>query len=153
MRRVLSLAATAGCCVLSACAVLSNNRGAAMPSPTAVDTIAARLADLELQRIAIEAGNATDAVSTMSVDRQIGTLQEHVRELPNHGFVEHAVTERVLLALDAHESGVAARIRALRQVYTDDYPTVRQAVVEKKLLAQRRGELLTALNRGGMDSQ
>lgn len=154
MRRPLSLATAtvAGCCLLSACALLPNRQSEVRPTSAAVDSIAARLAELELQRITIEAGNAPQVVSAMSVDAQVGALVEQLRALPNHEFTQRIVTERVLLALDARESSVADRIRSLRLMYTDAHPAVRQALDEEKLLNQRRVDLRAELTRDGAGS-
>jgi hypothetical protein len=62
--------------------------------------------------------------------------------VPDHVTAERIVAERVTFALDARESTLTSRLRELRLVYTDNYPLVRQAADEVRLLEQRKAELL-----------
>lgn len=127
--------------LLTACAA----RGQRLPDVRAhqstVDTIAARLADLELTRIALSAGSEARAVSSRDINTQIASLHERLHELPDHTSAERVVAERLLLAFDARESSLASQLRQLRLVYTDEHPVVRRAVEEERLLTQRRSEL------------
>jgi chromosome segregation ATPase len=120
---------------------------AASPRFTTIDTIAARLAELEVQRIAVEAGTTSQIVSVLTVDGQIETLRERLHASLNHESDEQVVTERILLALDARESTVSDRLHGLRSMYTDAHPVVRQTIEEEKLLGQRRDELRKSVDR------
>ena len=126
---------------LGACAVRIPRELDGWVSTPSVDTVAAHRVELELQRIALLATVPTDSVSIRHVDAQLATLRDRVHILPNHDAAERIGVERVVLALDARESIVTARLRDLRLVYTDQCPTVRQAMEEERLLQERKAAL------------
>lgn len=126
---------------LGACAMRIPREPTGYVSAPSVDTVAARRVELELQRIALLATVPTDSISIRHVDAQLAALRDRAHVLPNHDAAERIVAERVLLALDARESIVTARLRDLRLVYTDKYPTVRQEIAEERLLQERKAAL------------
>jgi hypothetical protein len=78
------------------------------------------------------------------MNAQITALHERVHILANPDAAERIIVERVILALEARASTVTARLHELRLVYTDEYPTLRQAAEEERLLRERHAELLRA---------
>lgn len=138
---VVAFVATLGCVGRTS----SSPSVASGPSP--VDTVSAQLIELELQRIALRAGTTTEIASTRDLDARIATLHEQLRRLRTDGKLERTAAERLLLALEARDSIVTIRIQQARLVYTDQYPPVRQALLEQQLLKQRRSEIRAALGR------
>lgn len=130
-----------GFAAIGACAVRTPRGPTGYASTASIDTVAARLVDLELQRISLLATSPTDSLSTRRLDTQIAVLRERVRVSTSRGSANRIVAERVILALDVRESAVVTRLRELRLVYTDQYPTVRQAIEEERLLRERKAEL------------
>ncbi len=126
---------------LGACAARTPREPSGYVNGSNVDTLAARLAELELRRISVLASAPTDAGAVRNADTQIAALRERTYLLPNRDVAERIITERVMRALEARESTVTTRLRELRLVYTDKYPTVRQAVEEERLLREREAEL------------
>ena len=105
-----------------------------------VDTTAARLTELELERITLLA-TATEGASLRDVEAGIAQLHARLHEFPNHASAERVVISRLILALDARESAVSSRLEQLRFVYTEKYPIVVQAATEARLLRERKAEL------------
>jgi len=135
-RRVASVRLVSGLfmsVVLAACAT----RGSSVsPQPAAVERIAAEVAELELQRIALHASRSDS--SSAPLDSQIRNLQEGLRE---DDSARRVVVARVLSALDARRAAVDTQVSRGRLVYTDDYPPIRRAIQERQLIDRRRTEL------------
>lgn len=147
--RLASAAIFAGGVMLAACAGRSSQQVQPAAQYATADTIGAQLADLELKRIA-RAATAPDVASS-DLDAQIAVLHDRVRSLPHHVAAERSVTDVLLRALTTRQESLAARLIELRQMYTDTYPTVRQAAEEERLVNQRRIEL-RASTVGGRDA-
>ena len=137
----LSTVILGGFVATGACAARTPREPDGYAKVASVDTVAARLVELELQRISLLAGAATDTVSRRTVDAQIAAFRERLRALPNHDLAERVVADRLLAALETRESTVASQLQTMRAAYTDEYPTVRQALVEERLLKQRKADL------------
>ncbi|MGH9884010.1 MAG: hypothetical protein ACREBE_00670 [bacterium] len=106
-------------------------------APSPVDSIAAKLVELELQRVSPSAQSEVPR----DVDSRISALHERLRSLPDGLAAEREVTNRVVLALDARASSVRARIQQMRLAYTDQHPIVRQALTEVRAIDERLGEI------------
>lgn len=110
-----------------------------------VDTIATRLAELELRRVALEASGLAESPHFAQVDRQLAALREllgeSLRALPDRAPAERAVARRLLAALDARQAGLAVQRRQMLATYTEESPFVRQAVAEERALERRRAAL------------
>jgi hypothetical protein len=109
-----------------------------------VDTIAAQLSELELQRIELLSGRVTQGSSPLGTDAQIAALRARLHALPDHARAERVVATRVVLALDARQSTVTADLQNLRSIYTDKHPLAQQLLEEMRLLDQRRTEIRNA---------
>ena len=119
--------------VLAACATRGSSGS---PRPAAVESIAAKVAELELQRIALHASRSDS--SSAQIDSQIRNLQKGLRQ---DDSVRRVVVARVLSALDARGAIVDTQVARGRLVYTDDYPPIRRAIQERRLIDRRRSEL------------
>ncbi len=133
-RSVIALLSLSG---VVACAARTPRESNAHSFTSRVDSAAAHLAELELQRISLLANTPTDSVAMEKLDAQMAALREGAEVLANRDLVR----ERVILALDARASTVTERLRELRLVYTDSYPTVRQMADEERLLRERKARL------------
>jgi DNA-binding SARP family transcriptional activator len=132
---------------ISACAGHTPRVASVASGPSPLDTVVAQLTECELQRIALHVAPTVDVASTRKIDARIVSLHERLRGLRADDDMERTAAERLLLALDARNSSVASQVQQMRTVYTDQYPTVRQALREQELLKQRRSEIEAALGR------
>jgi len=136
---VLLLAVT-----LSACAVRAPLQTSSAVQPSAVDTVAAQLVELELHRISLGVTMTQNAAAMRDIDTRFQELRQRLQSFRPEASAQRIATDRVLLALDAREASIASQLRRLRMVYTDQYPTVRQAVEETRLLEERRNQIRAA---------
>ena len=140
MRRV-SAAFLFALVALSASAARAQQSVAATSGPSAVDTIAAQLVELELQRV----GNLRASVGfNDAVDARVAALRQRLRLLAVDGSAERTATDRVLLALKAREARLTDALGRARQVYTEQYPPVRQLMDEIQVIARRRSAIRSA---------
>jgi hypothetical protein len=130
--------------VLTACMSRAPQPTAIATQVSAVDSIAARLAALELERIASRVDVSRGPASTANIESQIESLHERLQRLRTDGSATRVGVERVLLALAAREESVSSQLRQARLAYTDQYPPVRRLIDETRLLQQRRTEILTS---------
>jgi hypothetical protein len=128
---------------LSACAVRTPRQASIAVQPSTVDTVAAQLVELELQRISLRAATTQDPAlpAVRDIDMRIQGLRQRLRSFRPEGSAQRVAADRVLLALDAREASITSQLRQLRMIFTDQYPTVRQAVEEMRLLGERRNEI------------
>ena len=80
-----------------------------------------------------------ESASTLS--SEIAALHVRLRTLPDGEALDSAAQGRVTLALDSRAATLAIQIERARLFYTDAYPRVRQALDEKRLIAQRLAEI------------
>jgi hypothetical protein len=139
--------ALAAFATISGCVARTPPAASVAGGPSHGDTVVARLAELELQRIALRAATTGESAVTRDIDARIAALHERLRGFLTEVNIERTAAERLLLALDARDSTVAIGIQKMRMLYTDQYPPVRQALTEQKLLKQRRSEIRAALGR------
>jgi beta-lactamase regulating signal transducer with metallopeptidase domain/outer membrane biosynthesis protein TonB len=111
------------------------------PLSAAVDTIAARLASLEIERLSWLAGEPTSGAPQNEMELQIRSLREQLRRLPERDSATRFVDARVAAALDARESELKGQLQQLRLVYTDNYPTVKNLATAERLVEERKAEL------------
>jgi hypothetical protein len=111
------------------------------PLSAVVDTIAAGLAALEVQRLSWLAGEPTGGASQNDVELQIRSLRYRLRRLPERDSASRVVDARVAAALDTRESELKSRLQQARQVYTDQYPLVQNLVSALRLVQERKAEL------------
>ena len=147
INQLVAAIAVVGFAAISGCIGRRPPSASVSRGPSQVDTVAAQLAALELQRIAVRAVTTVESASTRNIDARIAALHERLRGLRRDGDIERTAAERLLLALDARDSSVTMRIQQMRMLYTEQYPPVRQALTEQQLLKQRRSEILAALSR------
>jgi hypothetical protein len=120
---------------LPATAARAQQSTAAASGPSPVDTIAAQLVELELQRVS----NVRASVAfTDDMNARVAALRRRLRVLGVDGSAERIATDRVLLALDAREARLADNLGRARLVYTDQYPSVVQLMDEIQVIARRR---------------
>src|SRR4051812_10226784 len=94
-----ALVTLAAPCVLAGQATSPNR-------PSVVDSLSARLVELELERVSSTAGVGQKLVSARDLSAQIATLHEQLRALPEGPAADREAITRVLLALDARASRV-----------------------------------------------
>ena len=136
--RFASRAVFCGSVVFAACAPPATRASGVSVQPAAADSIAAQLAELELQRIAVHASREDS--STTTIDSQLQNLRDRL-QLRADSSSRQVVMGRVLLALDARRSSVNAGLAHARLMYTDRYPPVARAIAEIRLIDRRRNEI------------
>ena len=147
MRRSCSGVAIAALIAASALAVprASHAQRASAATTTRLDTLAAQLIELELERVS-SASKPTGPVAAAgggSASR-IDSLHVQLRALPEGAAAEREAMSRVILALDARASALRARIREARLYFTDEHPMVRQSLSEVQAIGQRVTEIRNA---------
>ena len=126
---------------VSACMSRAPQRVAVIATSSTLDSIGVRLVELELQRVSSNSGSRMQAESVSTLSSEIAALHVRLRTLSNGEALDSAAQERVMLALDARAATLATQIERARLFYTDAYPPVRQALDEKRLIAQRLAEI------------
>lgn len=106
-----------------------------------VDSAGARLAALELQRLALEGAGAGPTEQAQTVRRQIAVLERQLAEVPRPEAAARLAASQVLRALDAREAGLLVERRQLLVTYTAANHRVEQVDAEARALARRRAEL------------
>jgi len=104
---------------------------------SALDSTAAQLVELELQRVS----STTDSASRRRLDSQIATLHGRLRSSPGGVAADREATTQVLLALEARASDLRSWLANARLVYTDEYPIVRDAQAEDRAIGHRVSEI------------
>src|SRR6476661_10258916 len=113
-RALPSVAVFASITVFAACAARTPLQQTNAASAASIDSIAARVVDLELQRIASLATPSTLPASETGADAQIAALHDRLRARPDYASAERIVAERVMSALDAREANLTSRIQEMR---------------------------------------
>lgn len=132
---------------LAGCAV-RNHPSVGAAAPSAVDSLAATLTELELQRVAILSGRDYQGISTETIGDRIQAMQRSFSNVSE----QRAANRRVLLALTIHETTLADELASLRRVFTEEYPTVRRTAEEQRIVSDRIAELRRATS-GSRDGQ
>jgi len=141
-RRLVAAALFAPLALLvSACMSRAPQRVAVIAIPATLDSISAPLEELALERVSSNSGSRMQAESVSTLSSEIAALHVRLRTLSNGEALDSAAQERVMLALDARAATLATQIERARLFYTDAYPRVRQALDEKRLIAQRLAEI------------
>ena len=107
-----------------------------------LDSISARLVELELQRLSpssVAKPRADSASAFLSA--VIAAAHVRLRALPNGEAIDSVAQARVVLALDARAATLGTRIAAMQRLYLDQYPPLREALDEKRSIAQRIAEI------------
>jgi hypothetical protein len=138
-RSLLALASTALMALTTPC-VLTGQQFQ-RTSPSALDSLAAQLVELELQRVSLAEVPNPRAGAPRDIGAQIAVLHERLRALPEGPAVDREANQRVLLALDARAVSVQTRIQQLRRYYTEMHPLVRDSQSQQRAIDQRRSEL------------
>jgi hypothetical protein len=126
---------------VSACMTRTPQQVAVVATPSALDSISARLVELELQSVSSGSAARTQTESASTLSSEIASLHVRLRTQPSGEALDSAAQARVRLALDARAATLGSLIQRARLVYTDEYPPVRQALDEKRLIAQRLAEI------------
>jgi hypothetical protein len=113
---------------------------ASATTPGIADTAATRLASLELRRIALLVTG--DSASLPGIDAELSAQRARTRSMVGTDAAGRLMSQQVAHAIEGRELLVAERVRELRVVYADNYPTLRQALTEQRLLQARTQELL-----------
>jgi len=71
----------------------------------------------------------------------IAAAHVRLRALPNGEAIDSVAQARVVLALDARAATLGTRIAAMQRLYLDQYPPLREALDEKRSIAQRIAEI------------
>src|SRR6476659_3078786 len=101
MRNSVSILTSATLAVLFALGTPAASRAQRTAGLSPLDSVAARLVDLELQRVSIKGTVVQAAEAGQRLDSQIAALHERLRALPDGAAADSAATGRVLRALDA----------------------------------------------------
>jgi hypothetical protein len=109
--------------------------------PSVLDSLAAQLVELELQRVSPSDGPTQRIGLPRDIGLEIADLHERLRALPEGATADRDANQRVLLALEARAVTVQARIQQLRLYYTEAHPLVRNSRLEERAIDQRRSEL------------
>lgn len=143
IRRVDMLRFAAGSVLcLSAAVTPCIGQTTRVSTPLASASVADSLADLEVQRIRLHA--TQPEVPTVEIDSLIRNLRDRLHRLPANDSASKVAVERVLQALDVRRASVSTALRNMRLAYTDNYPTVRLAIEETRLIDERRKEIRTS---------
>ena len=106
------------------------------------DTIAARLAALELLRPTLHAtGKAATHPDLVNADRQVALLRQQLRTLPEPAAAEAYANAVILRAVEARLAGLAVERVLLAAERGAAYPDVQAMAAEEAQLQQRRTEL------------
>jgi len=110
-----------------------------------LDTIAARLAALELRRSELNAtGRAATHPDVVTVTRQATVLRQLLRELPRPAVAESYVNGVILRAVEARLASIAVERPLLAAERGASHPDVQVLAAEEAQLRQRRLELRAA---------
>ena len=141
-RRLVAAALFAPLALLvSACMSRAPQRVAVIAIPATLDSISGRLVELELQRVSPNSVSTMRPESASTLSSEIAALHVRLRTLPDGEALDSAAQGRVRLALDSRAATLATLIERARLFYTDAYPPVREALDEKRLIAQRLAEI------------
>ena len=141
-RRLVAAALLVPLAILaSACVSRAPQRVAAVATPSTLDSISARLVELELRRVSPDSVSTMRPESASTLSSEIAALHVRLRRLPDGEALDSAAQERVMLALDSRAATLATLIERARLFYTDAYPPVRQALDEKRSITQRLAEI------------
>jgi hypothetical protein len=113
-------------------------------APSRLDSLTAQLVELELQRVSLLSNPSSAVAAPGDAAAGIAALHAQLRALPEGAAAERQAMSRVILALDARASTLRDRVRALRLVYTEGYPVVRQALDEEQAIGKRVTEIRNA---------
>lgn len=106
-----------------------------------IDSAAARLAALELRRLALRARYEDWAPPVQAVKEQIERIERQLADLPGREAAwEHAL-ERVLAGFDQREAGLKLERDSLLVSWAPDSPPVKRVDAEMRYLAERREEV------------
>ncbi len=136
--------ATTTCEVIGGKSVLVFNLSERRTETSVRDSISARLVELELQRVSSGSDWTLAFSSARRFDSEVAALHRRLRSLPDGVASDREATGRVVLALEARAASVRSWLDTVRLVYTDEYPTVRNAQAEDQAI----GERLAAIRRG-----
>jgi hypothetical protein len=132
---------------------LSERLATERPTRALLDTLAARLAALELRRIALQAdsGRTAQHPRALVTERTIEALWEYVSQLPasdSGGAIVRASVIRVLEARLAHVTIEQITLVAGGEL-TAEHPRIQALRAHARLLAQRREAILPGAVRTG----
>ncbi|HEV8496775.1 MAG TPA: hypothetical protein VGQ56_07940 [Gemmatimonadaceae bacterium] len=133
--------ATTTCEVIGGKSVLVFNVTERHSETSVRDSISARLVELELQRVASGADWTLALSSARRFDSEVAALHRRLRSLPDGIAADREATGRVVLALEARAASVRSWLDAVRLVYTDEHPVVRNARAEDRAIGERLDEI------------
>jgi hypothetical protein len=108
---------------------------------TLLDTIAARLSTLEIQRAFLAAsGSSATHPDRQAIESQIAALRAYVRELPNPKVAEAFVNWQVIGAIEARLASVAVNQRLIVAT-SPNHPDAQALAAAETQLKRRRSEL------------
>ena len=110
-----------------------------------VDSAGARMATLELRRLALRSAGVVRTEPALTVAGEIDALTRQLSEIPHADVASRLVGRQVLSALDAREAGLILERQRLLVHYTAASVPVQQLDMEAQALAQRRAELQATL--------
>ena len=113
-----------------------------------VDSIAARLADVEIARAQALAVYEPWATAVRHLDAQVAAYQEQLLAISLTAAPPRRVIQYVLNRLDERQSALTLRHRQLLVMYKPESPEVRNLVAEAEQLRERRAELGASLQLG-----
>ncbi len=110
-----------------------------------VDSIAARLAELEIQRTYALAVYEPWATPVRGLDARISAYQEQLFAVSLTASAPRRVAQFVLERLDTRQAALAISHRQMLATYKADSPEVKAVAAEAAQVAQRRAELRVSL--------
>jgi uncharacterized protein involved in exopolysaccharide biosynthesis len=110
-----------------------------------VDSIASRLATLEVERAQALSLHESWSAPVRALDAQVAAYQEQLFGISLTASAPRRVAQVVLQRLDEQQATLAIRHRQLLVTYVATSPQVRAIVAEQSQVAQRRAELRASL--------
>ena len=112
---------------------------------TVVDSLTARLVELELHKVSPTAVVRPDISLLRDIASEIAIVHERLRAMPNGATADREANARVLAVLDDRAANIQAKLEVARQVYTTEHPIVSDLITESRAIDERR----SAIRRGG----
>ena len=106
-----------------------------------IDSVAARMAELELQRLALRAAVTDGSIEAQRVVAEITSLERLLAEEQPSAAASRMVADRVLDALDARHAGLLVERTRLLVLFTPGSAPMQQLEREMQALAERRSEV------------
>jgi hypothetical protein len=112
-----------------------------------IDTVAARLATLEVRRAELSPVYAASSPEAQMLDRSIALLQQYLDEMPDPRAARAVANGHILRSIEARLARVSVERRLLATQYAADSPATKGLAEMEAALEKRHAEI-RALMRG-----